>query len=161
MKRLQIVAGLVSALVACPGARPQLRSVKVLSLSVATELVNATLASCRSKGNHVTVTVVDAADEAIVIMRDDGAALSSLRIGRLKATSVILFGRASGPPPNLAPGQPVPAPVVAGTINAIGGLPIVVDDVIIGVIAVSGSPNGDADIACARAGLATVATKLI
>jgi uncharacterized protein GlcG (DUF336 family) len=78
----------------------------------------------------------------------------------MKNNSVMSFGRASGPPPNLAPGAAVPAPVVPGTINAMGGVPIKVGDQMIGSIAVSGAPGGDKDASCANAGLAKVADKL-
>ena len=61
---------------------------------------------------------------------------------------------------NLPAGAPVPAPVVPGTINALGGIPIKVGDQLIGAVSVSGAPGGDKDAACANAGLAKVADKL-
>jgi uncharacterized protein GlcG (DUF336 family) len=83
-----------------------------------------------------------------------------VEVGRMKANSVMAFGRASGPPPNLPAGAPVPPPVLPGTINAMGGLPIKVGDQLIGAVSVSGAPGGDKDAACANAGLAKVADKL-
>ncbi len=63
----------------------------------------------------------------------------------MKANSVIAFGRPSGPPANLPAGQPAPPPVLPGTINAQGGVPINVDNHMIGVVAVSSAPGGDKD----------------
>jgi len=83
-----------------------------------------------------------------------------VEIGRLKNNSVMAFGRASGPPANLPPGAPVPAPLLSDTINAMGGVPINVDGQLIGSVSVSGAPGGDKDAACAKAGLAKVADKL-
>ena len=78
----------------------------------------------------------------------------------MKANSVMAFGRASGPPANLPAGQPVPPPVVPGTINAMGGVPIKVDNQMIGAVSVSGAPGGDKDAACANYALEKVADKL-
>jgi len=93
-------------------------------------------------------------------LRDDGAGNATVDVARMKANSVMAFGRPSGPPPNLPAGAPVPPPVVPGTINAMGGVPIKVGDNVIGAVAVSGAPGGDKDAACANAGLAKVAEKL-
>ncbi len=45
-------------------------------------------------------------------------------------------------------------------IAAQGGLPIIVDGDVIGAVAVSGSPGGDKDEACAKAGLDKAASLL-
>lgn len=49
--------------------------------------------------------------------------------------------------------------MIPGTINAQGGVPIKVDDLTIGAVAVSGG-TGEADAACANAGIAKAAAKL-
>jgi uncharacterized protein GlcG (DUF336 family) len=70
------------------------------------------------------------------------------------------FGRPSGPPANLPPGTPAPAPIQPGTINAQGGLPIMAGGQLVGAISVSGAPGGDKDAACAKAALDKVQDKL-
>lgn len=137
-----------------------LPSRKVLTIDVAQTLAQEAMAKCRADGYKVTVTVVDSANIVKVLLSDDGAARATVDIGRMKINSVMAFGRASGPPANLPAGAPVPAPLVADTINAMGGLPIKVGDQLIGAISVSGAPGGEKDAACASAALAKVADKL-
>ncbi|HEX5226957.1 MAG TPA: heme-binding protein [Bryobacteraceae bacterium] len=141
-------------------AQDGLPTQKILTFDVAHTIAMEAMAKCRADGYHVTVTVVDGANTVRAILRDDGAGLATVEVGRMKANSVMFFGRPSGPPPNLAPGAPVPAPVVAGTINAAGGVPIKVGDQMIGAVSVSGAPGGDKDAACANAALAKIADKL-
>jgi uncharacterized protein GlcG (DUF336 family) len=134
----------------------QLPSQKVLTFDVSLNMAQDAMSKCRADGYHVTVSVVDAGNAVRVVLRDDKAFPSTLDVSRLKAGSVVIFGRPSGPPPNLAPGQPVPAPVVPGTINGVGGIPIIVNGTIIGAIGVSGAPSGEKDADCAKAGVERV-----
>jgi uncharacterized protein GlcG (DUF336 family) len=107
------------------------------------------------------VLVVDTGNFAKALLRDDGARPATVEVARMKAYPGILnAGTPSGPPANLPPGQPAPPPVIPGTMNAGGGVPIKVGDELIGVVAVSGAPGGDKDAACASAGIAKVADKL-
>ena len=156
--RSLILTAAVAAL--STGAFAQLPTQKVLTLDVAQTIAQESLAKCRADGYKVTVTVVDGANIMKAFLRDDGAGMATVEVGRMKANSVMAFGRPSGPPPNLAPGAPVPAPVLPGTINAMGGVPIKVGDQLIGAVSVSGAPGGEKDAACANAALAKVADKL-
>ena len=133
---------------------------KIVTVDVAHTLVQEAIAKCRADGYKVTATVVDSANVVKALLRDDGARGATVEIGRMKANSVIANGRASGPPPNLPPGAPVPPPLLPGTTNAIGGLPIMVGDQLVGAISVSGAPGGDKDASCAKAALNKVADKL-
>jgi len=137
-----------------------LPSRKVLTLPVAQSMAQDALAACAAKGYHVSVLILDDAGRMKVYLRADGAGNATSEIARMKANSVLAFGRPSGPPPNLPAGAPVPPPLLPGTINAQGGLPIKVDGQLIGVIAVSGAPGGDKDAACARQALDQVADQL-
>jgi len=142
----------------------QLPTQKVLSVDVAQTIAQEAMAKCRANGYKVTVTVVDHANMLKAFLRDDGAPMATIEVGRMKANSVMAFGRASGPPappPNAAPGTPPPAGIaLPGTINAVGGIPIKVGDQLIGAVSVSGAPGGERDKACAEAALEKVADKL-
>jgi len=127
---------------------------------VAQEISQVAIAACRANGYKVTLMVVDGANIMKSLLRDDGAPVATVETARSKANSVMVYGRPSGPPPNLPTGAPVPPPTLPGTIYGMGGVPIKVDDQIIGAIGVSGAPGGDKDVACANAGLANVASKL-
>lgn len=153
-------AVLMTTLATAALAQEGLPTQKVLTLDVAQTIAHEALMACRSDGYKVTVTVVDGANVLKALLRDDGAGMATVEVGRMKANSVMAFGRPSGPPPNLPPGTPAPAPVVPGTINAQGGVPIKVDGQLIGAVSVSGAPGGDKDAACANAALQKVADKL-
>jgi uncharacterized protein GlcG (DUF336 family) len=142
------------------GAFAQLPTQKMLTIDVAETIAQESMAKCRADGYKVTVTVVDSGNVLKAFLRDDGAGNGTVEMGRMKANSVMAFGRPSGPPPNLPPGTPAPAPVLPGTVNAMGGVPIKVGDQLIGAVSVSGAPGGDKDAACANAALAKVADKL-
>lgn len=144
----------------CPSVFAQLPTSKVLTVDVAQNIAQEAMAKCRADGYKVTVLVVDGMNAPKALVRDDGATPSTTEVAKMKATSVMLYNRPSGPPGNLAPGAPVPPPNIPGTINAMGGVPIKVGEATIGAVAVSGAPGGDKDAACANAGLAKVAEKL-
>ena len=134
---------------------------KRLTVDVAQTIAQEAIAACRANGYQISVLVVDTGNFAKALLRDDGARPATVEVARMKAYTVILnAGVPSGPPANLPPGQPAPPPVIPGTMNAGGGVPIKVGDEMIGVVAVSGAPGGDKDAACANAGIAKVADKL-
>jgi uncharacterized protein GlcG (DUF336 family) len=161
MKGTPLVVLAVAALGFSASASAQgLPSTKVLTMDVAQTIAQEGISACRANGYKVSVLVVDAANMQKAFLRDDGAGNATVEVARMKANSVMAFGRPSGPPPNLPAGAPVPPPVVPGTINAMGGVPIKVGDNVIGAVAVSGAPGGDKDATCANAALAKVAEKL-
>jgi uncharacterized protein GlcG (DUF336 family) len=141
-------------------AQEGLPTQKMLTIDVAQTIAQDAMAQCRANGYHVTVTVVDGANILKAFLRDDGASMATVEVGRMKANSVMAFGRPSGPPPNLPPGTPAPPPILPGTINAMGGVPIKVGNQLIGAVSVSGAPGGEKDAACANAALEKVADKL-
>ena len=138
----------------------QLPVSKLITVDVAQTIAQEALAKCRADGYKVSVLVVDSLNFPKAMLRDDGATASTTEVAKMKATTVMLYNRPSGPPANLAPGAPVPAPNIPGTINAMGGVPIKVGEATIGAVAVSGAPGGDKDAACANAGIAKAADKL-
>jgi uncharacterized protein GlcG (DUF336 family) len=158
-RSLSLMAGVV-ALSVCALAQDGLPTQKMLTIDVAQAIAQDAMAQCRSNGYKVTVTVVDSANVLKAFLRDDGASMATVEVGRMKANTVMAFGRPSGPPANLPPGTPAPPPVLPGTINAMGGVPIKVGDQLIGAVSVSGAPGGDKDAACANSALAKVSDKL-
>ena len=158
-RSLSLMAGVMALSVAAL-AQDGLPTQKMLTIDVAQTIAQDAMAQCRANGYKVTVTVVDGANVMKAFLRDDGASMATVEVGRMKANSVMAFGRPSGPPANLPPGTPAPAPVLPGTINAMGGVPIKVGDQLIGAVSVSGAPGGEKDAACANSALAKVADKL-
>src|SRR5437868_5713496 len=70
---------------------------KMLTVDVAHTLAQEALMKCRADGYKVTVTVVDSANLLKAFLRDDGAPMATVEVGRMKTNSVMSFGRASGP----------------------------------------------------------------
>jgi uncharacterized protein GlcG (DUF336 family) len=133
---------------------------KLLTVDVAQAIAQEAMTKCRADGYKVCVTVVDGSNLLKILLRDDGAALATVEIGRMKANNVMAVARPSGPPANLPAGTPPPPALLPIMTNAAGGLPILVGDQLIGAVAVSGAPTGEKDAACAQAGLVKVADKL-
>src|SRR5437868_9555842 len=80
---------------------------KVLTVDLAQTIAQKAMTKCLADGFKVTVTVVDHTNLLKAFLRDDGASMATVEVGRMKTNSVMAFGRASGPPPNLPAGQPV------------------------------------------------------
>src|SRR5258706_10112101 len=154
------IAALGVSLALSASLQAQLPSQKVLTIDVAHTIAQEAMMKCRADGYKVAVMVVDAAGLLKAFLRDDGTNNASVEIVRMKINSVMAFGGPSGPPANLPPGAPVPPPVLPGTANFMGGVPIKVDNILIGAVGVSGAPGGDKDAACANFGLSKVADKL-
>jgi uncharacterized protein GlcG (DUF336 family) len=153
---LAVIAAALSGSASAQGLPTQ----KLLTADVAQAIAQEAIAACRANGYKVSVRVVDSGNVLKAFLRDDGAALATVALSEMKANSAMAFGRPSGPPANLPPGTPAPPPVLPGTINAMGGVPIKVGDQLIGAVAVAGAPGGDKDAACANSALAKVADKL-
>jgi uncharacterized protein GlcG (DUF336 family) len=154
------VLATITALLSTSAFAQGLPTQKMLTIDVAETLAHEAMMKCRADGYKVTVTVVDSANMLKAFLRDDGSGLATAQIGRMKANSVMYFGRSSGPPPNLPAGAPVPPPLLADTINFRGGEPIKVGNQIIGAISVSGAPGEEKDDACTNYALAKVADML-
>jgi uncharacterized protein GlcG (DUF336 family) len=131
------------------------------SLTPETALIaaKAAMESCRNQGYQVGVAVVDRAGLAQVVLRDRFAGAHTLRVAGDKAWTAASFRTSTM---DLAaetqPGKPMsglrslPRFLAAG-----GGLVIEAGGSALGAIGVSGAPGGDADEACARAGIKAIA----
>jgi uncharacterized protein GlcG (DUF336 family) len=160
MKLIRFAVLACAAAIFSTSAFAQLPTQKVLTIDIAQTLAHDAMMQCRANGYHVSVRVVDGSNVLKAFLRDDGARPATVVIGEMKANSVMAFGRPSGPPANLPPGTPAPAPILPGTINAQGGLPIMAGGQLVGSISVSGAPGGDKDAACAKSALDKVQDKL-
>jgi uncharacterized protein GlcG (DUF336 family) len=156
-----IVAGMAASMLATT-AYAQLPDSKILTLDLARNIALETFAQCGARGYHVSVVVVDALNEPMVLVRDDAAPAVTSRVAILKATTAMLYNEPSRPGPE-APLQPepgsrfgIPPTIVHGTMLNYGGLPIKAGEVTIGAVGLDGAPGGGAVIACAGAALAKV-----
>ena len=155
----------VAVLVACaavPAAAQGTFAIRALTPETALKAARAALESCRAQGFQVAVAVVDRGGLPQVLLRDRFAGAHTVDVALNKAWTAASFRTPSG---ELAaatqPGQPMsglrslPRLLAAG-----GGLPIEGGGSIFGGIGVSGGPGGEADDACARAGLKAIADEV-
>jgi uncharacterized protein GlcG (DUF336 family) len=139
-----------------------LLTVHDLSFGLANEIAQEALRTCRGNGFKVTVTVLDRAAEILVVLHDDGASPHTLENSRRKAYTARTFRAPSAEfaaryAANPAGNQQV---MLANVVAAAGALPIKAGDEVVGSVGVSGSPGGDKDEACAKAGIDKVADRL-
>jgi uncharacterized protein GlcG (DUF336 family) len=130
-----------------------------LTPETALTAARAAMESCRKQGYQVAVAVVDRAGLAQVILRDRYAGAHTVKVAADKAWTAASFRT---PTASLATetqaGKPMsglrnlPRVMAAG-----GGLVIEAAGSTLGAIGVSGAPGGEADVACAEAGIKAIA----
>jgi uncharacterized protein GlcG (DUF336 family) len=157
-------AALAIVLLATLGARAQepLVAYKTLSPEVALDLARAALADCRQRGYQVAVAVVDRFGLTQVVLRDRFAGPHTPATATGKAWTAVSFRTNTTDLIGVSqPGMPqsglrdLPGAVILG-----GGMMVEAGGSIVGGIGVSGAPGGDADDACAKAGIAAIRDKI-
>lgn len=159
--RTIFVAAIGLAVAASASARAQLLTHKDLSLATALTIATTAADTCKANGNRVSVTVVGREGQVIVVLRGDGSSPHTVENSRRKAYTARTFRIPSGEFAQRVKANPTTGLVfLHGIIAAQGALPIKVGDDVIGAVGVSGSPGGDKDEVCAKAGLDKVADQL-
>jgi uncharacterized protein GlcG (DUF336 family) len=158
MRALALAA--LAATAAVP-AQAQLLDHKDLSLAAALAIATAAADTCKANGYRVSVAVVGRTGEIIVHLRGDDASPHTMENSRRKAYTARTFRVPSGEIAQRYKNDPSFFAVhLSGVIPAQGALPIKLGDEVIGAVGVSGSPGGDKDEACAKAGLDKAADRL-
>ncbi len=159
--RLRRLAWAALALPLATPAGAQLLDHKDLSLATALTIATTAADTCKAEGNLVSVTVVGRDGQVIVLLRGDNASPHTVENSRRKAYTARTFRIPSGEFAKRVKDNPTTGLVhLTGVIAAQGALPIKVGNDVIGAVGVSGSPGGDKDEACAKAGLDKVADQL-
>jgi uncharacterized protein GlcG (DUF336 family) len=154
-------AGVALALALATPAKAQLLDHKDLSLAMALTIATTAADTCKAEGNRVSVTVVGRDGQVIVLLRGDDASPHTVENSRAKAYTARTFRIPSGEFAKRVKDNPTTGAVhLHGVVAAQGALPIKVGGDVIGAVGVSGSPGGDKDEACAKAGLDKVADEL-
>ena len=143
------------------GTNAQLLAHKDLSLATALAIATAAAYHCMAQGYHVSVAVVGREAQVIVQLRGDQSPPHSAENSYRRAYTALTYRQPSLNVEKRVRADPGDQLVhLRQVMGAQGGLPIVVGDDTIGAVAVSGSPGGDKDEACAKAGLDKVADQL-
>lgn len=159
-----LIKALAFGLTLCNFSQAQEAVFQTRSLTPETALTaaRAALEVCRKKGYQVTVAVVDRAGITQVLLRDRFAGPHTVEVATNKAwtaASMRMSTTAFGV--ETQPGKPMSGlRSHARVMAAGGGLVIEGAGSILGGIGVSGAPGGEADEACAHAGLKAISDSL-
>ncbi len=120
------------------------------------------LEHCRKAGYQVAVAVVDRSGVPQVMLRDRFAGTHTVRVAIDKAWTAASFKiPTSALAKETQAGMPMSGLRSHPRVLAIGGaLPIEAGGSLVGAIGVSGAPGGEADDACAAAGIKAIADEL-
>ena len=161
IRRATAVALAAASLTSASGANAQLLAHKDLSLATALAIATAAADHCKAQGYHVSVAVVGREAQVIVQLRGDQSPPHSAENSYRRAYTALTYRQPTLTVEKRVRADPGDQLVhLKEVMGAQGGLPIVVGGDTIGAVAVSGSPGGDKDEACAKAGLDKVADQL-
>lgn len=172
--RTRVLASPLASLAALlPAAVPATAQVSLsgrhLPLELALEAAQEALGVCKANGYDVTATVVDVSGTPQVVLRADHATIHTKDSSFRKAYTIVTMGPifhvdTTSAWVELVSKYPVlPGQALAATPNVSalpGGAAFKAGDEIIAGLGVGGSPGGDKDEACAKAGVAKVQGRL-
>jgi uncharacterized protein GlcG (DUF336 family) len=150
----------VATALSAPAGAQGIVTQKNITLALAQTIANAAIAQCRSIGYKISVTVVDREGLPLVMMRDDGAGLSTPEGSDRKAYTARAFSQPSADFVKRLQDRPdtVGSRHYSRVLALAGGLPIKVGDEVVGAVGVSGTPGKDDE--CSQAGINKVADQL-
>jgi uncharacterized protein GlcG (DUF336 family) len=162
MRNILTAAALCLALTCQAQEQSGTFQIKALTPETALAAAQAALASCRGQGYQVGVAVVDRSGLTQVFLRDRFAGAHTFDVATNKAWTAASFRTSTL---DLAtesqPGRPMSGIRSTPRMLAVGGGVVIEGGgSIYGAIGVSGAPGGEADDACARAGIKAIADKI-
>ena len=157
-----LVAVVTFALTSPAFAQDATVTYKSLSPEIALDLARATLADCQKNGFQVAVVVTDSFGNPQVMLRDRFAGAHTPTTAQGKAWTAASFR--TNTMDLMAMSQPgMPQSGLRNLPNVVmigGGITVEAAGTMIGAVGVSGAPGGDADEACAKAGVGAIKDKL-
>ena len=158
----RLIAAAAGFAVAAAVAQAPSFTVRLLTPEAALKAAQAALAKCRAQGYQVAVAVVDRGGLTQVLLRDRHAGPHTVDLATNKAWTAVTFRTPTRDLERLTrPGETMSGLRNTPRFAAIGGGVLVEGGgSLMGAIGVSGAPGGDADHACASAGLAAISEEL-
>jgi uncharacterized protein GlcG (DUF336 family) len=135
------------------------RTNRGLSLDLSLDLARSALNACREKGHRVTSTVTDHQGREIVMLRDDGGADRPQLMNSKKVGLVVGSGLSSRQRLEQQEARMRGFGLTMSDQDKLelpGAVPLRVGGKLIGVLAVSGAPNGRLDETCALAAVGAI-----
>jgi uncharacterized protein GlcG (DUF336 family) len=161
LRRAMMACAAICVGTAAVPANAQLLSHKDLTASIAIEIAQTAIATCKANGYAVSVTVVGRGGEIILQLRGDETGPHTFENSFRKAYTARTFRAPSGALVDRLKADPTLGLIhLTNVIANQGALPIKVGDDVIGAAGASGAPGGEKDEACIKAGLDKVADKL-
>ncbi|WP_017428990.1 GlcG/HbpS family heme-binding protein [Vreelandella jeotgali] len=124
---------------------------KDVSLELANQLTDATLESCHADDRTAVVAVVDRGGRLVALQRDDNIGPHNTRAAQRKAFTSLSTGTASRELSRIARNDPESQNL--NTVDDLlllgGGVPLKVDDAVIGAVGVAGAGGSAIDEGCA------------
>ena len=162
--RLALVGASVAAALLCGTAIAQQATYAVRSITpeAALKAARAALASCQKSGYQVAVNVSDRGGTPLVMLRDRFAGPHTPGTAQGKAWTALTFKIDTLAFSQLTQAGQSMSGIreLPGVVGIGGGRMIESAGSIVGAIGVSGAPGGEADDACAQAGIAAIADEL-
>lgn len=157
-----LAAAIAAAAIGGASAEPATFTLKHLTPETALKAARAALSKCRADGYQVTVAIVDRAGVTQVLLRDRFAGPHTPDLAASKAWTAVSFRTNTTDLEKASrPGQPMAGVRHVPRVASIGGgMMIQGSGSLFGGIGISGAPSGDADDACAAAGIKAIADEL-
>lgn len=133
-------------------AETQTVSVTQISSKAAFQLAQEAVNQCETDGYKVSATVVDLSGNVIAQLRSDGAGIHTLDSSRKKSLHRCKHEAAVRNLMKLIADKPIMQPLQNMDDNLLflaGGVPVQLNNSMIGAIGVGGAPGGHLDVACA------------
>jgi len=160
--RLTVATALVIASNSALPAEEGLVTYKSLTPELALDLARAALSSCRARGYQVAVAVVDRSGVTQVMLRDRFAGPHTPSTATGKAWTAVSFKTSTTELNAISQPGMMQWGIrdLAGVVIIAGGLIVEAGGSLVAAVGVSGAPGGEADEACARAGIDAVRDRL-
>lgn len=162
VRRLSVAAALLIVSICPARADEALVAYKSLSPELALDLARAALGSCRTSGYQVAVAVVDRFGVTQVMLRDRFAGPHTPLTASGKAWTAVSFKTSTTELNAISQPGMMQSGIrnLPGAVIIAGGLIVEAGGSLAGAVGVSGAPGGDADEACARAGIEAIRDRL-
>jgi uncharacterized protein GlcG (DUF336 family) len=162
-KRFAGLLAFCAFLISTPArAQESVVTYKSLTPEIALDLARAALADCQKRGYQAAVAVVDRFGVAQVMLRDRFAGPHTPATATGKAWTAATFRSSTSHLFTVSQPGMMQAGIrnLPGAVIIAGGLVVESGGSLVGAIGVSGAPGGDADEACAKAGIDAIQAKL-
>jgi uncharacterized protein GlcG (DUF336 family) len=133
------------------------KTITVLTLEAAKAIADAAAAEGAANGWHIAVAIVDAGANLLYFARHEDASLASVRGAIYKATTAMTFTRTTKQMAEAVARGSLHYFAFPRTLPVEGGIPIVVDGVMVGAVGVGGTTTEGSADRCAVAGLRVIA----